>query len=293
MARDSCFNTDILMFFLIKELETSLELRENNTMKLVRKEDSLHIFAFILLLSGLAVLLYVNSLSLGYKWQWYRIPGYLLTKNAVGHTVPGALLRGFGVTLEISGISMVFTVLIGLFTAFLRLSSSVVGRTLARIYLELIRNTPLLIQILFTYFVIAPLLELSPFVSAVISLSLFEGAYTSEIIRGGIISVPGGQWESAYSLGLSTLDTYRFIILPQTFSQILPPLASQSVSLIKDSALVSTIAIVDLTMAGQEIVSETFLTFEVWFTVAVIYLTITVPVSLVIRSLEKRMAYGK
>ncbi len=261
-------------------------------MKLVRKREVIHILEFSVLLTGLAVLFYSNSMNLGYKWQWYRIPEYLLARNPERLLVPGKLLIGLGVTLKISLISMVITLIIGVITAFLRLSHSVIGKILARIYLELIRNTPLLIQILFTYFVIAPLFNLSPFVSAVISLSLFEGAYTSEIIRGGISSIHKGQWESAYSLGLSSLDTYRYVIIPQTFSQILPPLASQTVSLIKDSALVSTIALFDLTMAGQEIVSETFLTFEVWFTVALIYLSVTIPVSVFIRILEKRMAYG-
>ncbi len=288
-----CLNTDIFLFFLFREVEFCLYLRENNIMKLVRKQDRLHVAGFILLVSGIMIVLYYNSLHLGYKWQWYRIPGYLFSRSPSGRIIPGKLLKGLGMTLRISVVSLLFTVVIGFVTAFLRLSSSVVGRFLARVYLELIRNTPLLIQILFTYFVIAPLLGLSPFVSAVISLSLFEGAYTSEIIRGGIVSVSRGQWESAYSLGLSPFDTYRFIIIPQTLSQILPPLASQSVSLIKDSALVSTIAIYDLTMAGQEIISGTFLTFEVWFTVALIYLMVTIPVSFLIRVLEKRMSYEK
>ncbi len=260
-------------------------------MKIVRLRAGTQILLFAAVSAAFIILFYYNSVHLGYRWQWYRIPRYIVSKNAEGNPVPGVLARGFGVTLVISFISLLFTVVIGLVTAVLRLSSSFTGRFIARVYLELVRNTPLLIQILFTYFVIAPVLGLSPFVSAVISLSLFEGAYTSEIIRGGILAVPQGQWESAYSLGLSSLDTYRFIIIPQTFRQILPPLASQSVSLIKDSALVSTIAIYDLTMAGQAVISKTFLTFEVWFTVALIYLSVTIPVSVIIRSMEKRVSY--
>lgn len=261
-------------------------------MKLVRQKDAAEILYFVILLSAAGILFYSNSVNMGYKWQWYRIPSYLIEKRN-GYLLPGPLLRGLGTTLAISGISLVFTVLIGLITAVLRLSSSFAGRIISRIYLELIRNTPLLIQILFTYFVIAPIFNISPFVSAIISLSLFEGAYTSEIIRGGIISIHKGQWESAYSLGLSTVDTFRFIIIPQTFIQILPPLASQSVSLIKDSALVSTIAIFDLTMAGQAAVSRTFLTFEIWFTVAAVYLMITIPISVIIRAFEKRTSHGR
>ena len=114
------------------------------------------------------------------------------------------------------------------------------------------------------------------YASAVLALSLFEGAYISEIIRSGILGVPKGQWEAALSSGMNTWETYRFVILPQAVRNILPPLTGQAVSLIKDSALVSTIAIYDLTMQGQAIVSETFLVFEIWFTVAAIYLVFTI-----------------
>jgi len=120
-------------------------------------------------------------------------------------------------------------------------------------------------------------------------LSLFEGAYASEIFRAGILSIHRGQWEGAYSLGLGTFDTYRLIVLPQAMRRILPPLASQAVSLVKDSALVSTIAIYDLTMRGQEIIAETYLAFELWFTIAAIYLAVTISLSMVIGTLEARL----
>jgi polar amino acid transport system permease protein len=171
-----------------------------------------------------------------------------------------------------------------------RLSHSFTARALARGYLELIRNTPLLIQLFFIYFVLAPVVNMDAFTSAVLALSLFEGAYASEILRAGIVSIHKGQWEAAYSLGISTYHSYRYIILPQAFRRILPPLTSQGISLIKDSALVSTIAIYDLTMQGQAIVAETFLTFEIWFTVATIYLVITVSLSLLVQVMETKMS---
>jgi polar amino acid transport system permease protein len=130
---------------------------------------------------------------------------------------------------------------------------------------------------------------LSRTVSAVLALSLFEGAYTSEIIRSGIISIEKGQWEAAHSIGLSRRQTFQFIILPQAFRQVIPMLASQAISLIKDSALVSTIAIYELTMQGQVAISQTFLTFEIWFTVALIYLIINISLSFIIQIFEKRM----
>lgn len=243
---------------------------------------------FVLTISVIILLLVYNSVNLGYNWQWFRVPRYILQFEA-GEILVGKLLHGLVVTLQISAISLVLSLVFGLITALLTLSSSKTGQLLARVYVESIRNTPLLIQLFLIYFVLSPILEISPFLSAVLALSLFEGAYASEIIRGGILAVSKGQWESAYSLGLSLKDTYRLIILPQAFRTIAPPLASQGISLIKDSALVSTIAIYDLTMQGQAIVSETFLTFEIWFTVAAIYLVFTVTLSIGVHALETRM----
>jgi polar amino acid transport system permease protein len=262
-------------------------------MPIVRKEVLIDSIKYILFLSIIIIILTISSSNMKYNWQWYRVPGYLVTHSADGSLEAGRLLKGLGLTVKISAVSLVLAFFIGLITALLRLSSSIVARMISRIYLELIRNTPLLIQLFVIYFIISPVFNISPFISAILALSLFEGAYASEIIRGGINAVPGGQWESAYSLGLNSMDTYRYIILPQTLKQVLPPLTGQAVSLIKDSALVSTIAIFDLTMAGQAIISETFLTFEIWFTVAVIYLLMTVSISTFVHYLEKRNSYAQ
>ena len=236
------------------------------------------IIKFLLLLAALAWLLHRGTEGLGYNWQWHRLPKYLLSFKD-GRLILGPLMEGLLVTLRICSWSLLLAALLGLVTALLRMSDSFVGRALARGYLELIRNTPLLVQLFFIYFVLAPVLGIGRFTAGVLALSLFEGAYASEIFRAGIVSIDRGQWEACHSLGLSAIDTYRYIILPQAIRRILPPLTSQAVSLIKDSALVSTIAIYDLTMRAQIIISETFLTFEVWFTVAAIYLVLTVMLS--------------
>jgi len=159
----------------------------------------------------------------------------------------------------------------------------------ARVYLEVSRNTPLLIQLFFIYFVMGPILGIDRFFAAVLALSLFEGAYVSEIIRSGIISIQRGQWEAAFSIGLNRWSTYRLIILPQALRRILPPLTNQAISLIKDSSLVSVIAIYDLTMQAQALISETFLTFELWFVVALMYLMITMILSCCVTLLENKM----
>ena len=246
-------------------------------------------FGKFFLLAGIAVwLLSAGTRGLGYDWQWYRVPRFLLSTEG-GVWTAGPLLQGLLVTLEISALSLVCTLVLGLTAALFRLSASFTARALARGYLELIRNTPLLIQIFFVYFVLSPVLDIGAFASAVLALSLFEGAYATEILRAGIVSLHRGQWEAAHSLGLGAFDTYRYVILPQAVRRVLPPLAGQAISLIKDSSLVSTIAIYDLTMQGQKIVSETFLAFEIWFTVAAIYLVMTFGLSLAVRALERRM----
>lgn len=222
--------------------------------------------------------------TMGYNWQWYRVSRFLILPDGS----PGPLLLGAGITLMVSGLGFLGAAALALATALVRLSGSLVGRALARAYLELIRNTPLLVQIFFIYFVLGPSLGIERLTAAVLALTLFEGAYASEIIRAGILAIPRGQWEAALSLGMSRSSIYVQVILPQALRNILPPLTSQGVSLIKDSALVSTIAIYDLTMHGQAIVAETFLSFEIWFVVAAIYLFFTGTLSVLAKLLEKR-----
>ena len=242
---------------------------------------------FLLVAGAFVWIVFNGTQRLGYNWQWYRVTRYLVT-DADGALVAGPLLQGLGITLKITAVSFVLAFTIGLVTALLRLSSSLVGKVVARIYLETVRNTPLLVQLFFIYFVLSPVLGINAFFSAVLALSLFEGAYASEIFRAGIVSIHKGQWEAAFSVGLNRSQAYRHIVLPQAIRRILPPLSSQAISLIKDSALVSTIAIYDLTMQGQAIIAKTFLVFEIWLTVAAIYLVITMILSQLVKTLENR-----
>lgn len=228
--------------------------------------------------------------QLGYDWQWYRVSQYFIT-SVDGVWVFGPLLTGLWVTFQITAASLGLALCIGLATVLLRKSSSFVGHGLAVGYVELIRNTPLLIQLFIIYFVIAPVLGMERFSSAVLALSMFEGAYISEIFRAGIQSVPPGQWEASFSLGMPVSWTYREVILPQAVRYVLPPLTGQAITLVKDSALVSTIAIYDLTMQGQAIIAETFLTFEIWFTIAAMYLAVTLSLSLLVHMLKRRYSY--
>ncbi len=269
-------------------MTTSAPRKKRNIWLHISRSPLFDISQFLLLLALIFWFFSSSVQELGYNWQWYQIPRYLYVWDEKGFTA-GPLLLGMGVTLKISAISLLLAFTIGLLTALLRLSNSMPGRVLARFYLEVSRNTPLLIQLFFIYFVMGPILGLDRFWAAVLSLSLFEGAYASEIFRSGIIAVDKGQWDASHSLGLSFKQAYRFIVLPQAVRRILPPLASQAISLIKDSALVSTIAVYDLTMEAQALISETFLTFELWFTVALMYLAVTVILSFLVSYLEKRM----
>lgn len=230
--------------------------------------------------------------AMNYRWQWYRIPQYLwFTED--GEWFAAELLQGLKVTLEISAVSLLCTLVIGLVTALLRRSDSVVGRGIARAYIELIRNTPLLVQIYLLYFVFGPVLGLERFTTAVLALSLFQGAYTAEIFRAGLLSIDKGQFEAADSLGLSQTDSYRFIILPQVIRRILPPLTNEAVSLVKNSSIVSVMAIFDLTTEGRNIVADTAMPFEIWFTVAAIYLCVTLLLSTLAAWLEHRLKAGQ
>ncbi len=201
----------------------------------------------------------------------------------------GPLLDGLLVTLEIGAYSIVLGLMIGLVTAFLRLSGSFSGRLLATVYLEVIRNTPLLVQLLVFYFVLGPIFEIDRFWVAVICIAFFEGSFASEIIRGGVLSIPRGQWEASDSIGLTRAQAYRYVILPQAIPIMLPPLVGILVNLIKHSAIVSVIAVFDLTTAGLDIISETFMAFEIWIVVAAMYLAVTITLSVLVGLLEKRM----
>ena len=201
-----------------------------STLKSALRSPFFDIFQFITLIAGICWLTIRSVENIGYNWQWYQIPKYLFLVSEKG-IAAGPLVEGLKLTLFISLFSLVFALFIGLITALLRLSNSPVTRGVATLYLEISRNTPLLIQIFFIYFVLGPVLGLGRIPSAILALSLFEGAYAAEIFRSGILSVARGQHEAAHSIGLKPFDRYRHIILPQAVRTVLPPLTSQAISL--------------------------------------------------------------
>jgi polar amino acid transport system permease protein len=254
---------------------------------IVKRYKVIDVIGYLLVIAGIIWIVIRGAENQGYFWQWFRVPRYLLSVDN-GKFTYGPILTGLMITLHITWISLILTYIIGLVTALLRLSNSLGAKLISRLYMEAARNTPLLVQLYFTYFIVAPILNIERLTAAILALSLFEGAFASEIYRAGIVSINKGQWEAAHSLGLSTFDTYKSIILPQAIRRILPPLTSQAISLIKDSSLVSVLAIYEMTMQANAIVAETFLVFEIYFTIAAIYLAVTVLLSQIVSLMEKR-----
>jgi len=194
------------------------------------------------------------------------------------------------VTITISFAAGLLGLALGLVTGLCRISKNYTLRGLAVLYVELVRGTPLLVQIFIFYFFIGTVLNLDRIVAGIGALGIFAGAYIAEIVRAGIQSIPRGQMEAARSLGMNVPQAMRHIILPQAFKRTLPPMAGQFISLIKDSSLVSVIAITDLTKSGREVITSSFATFEVWLTVAALYLVVTSLLSQLVFWMERRLA---
>ena len=202
----------------------------------------------------------------------------------------GPLTMGMLMTLWLSAAASFFGLIIGLVTGLCRVSKNPTLRSLSSLYVEVIRGTPLLVQIFIFYFFLGTVLDIGRLMAGISALAIFAGAYVAEIIRAGIQSVPKGQTEAARSLGMSATQNMIYIVMPQALKRVLPPLAGQFISLIKDSSLVSVIAITDLTKSGREVITSTFATFEIWFTVALLYLLLTSVLSQLIAWVERRLA---
>ena len=230
--------------------------------------------AFLLL----AFLFYFSFHQLNYHWDWPSIFRYRQK-----------FIRGWLTTILISAAALGLSTGIGLFFALAQRARFLPLRYFSKIYVEVVRGTPLLVQILIFFYVVADAFGLqNRYVVGIATLSFFSGAYISEVIRAGIESVGQSQLESARAIGLTHAQTYRYVIFPQALRQILPPLAGQFVSLIKDSSLLSIIAINEFTLNAREVNSNTFSTLESYLPLALGYLVLTLPISFWTRHLEKR-----
>ncbi len=212
----------------------------------------------------------------------------------------GLLLLGLWITLKASFISIILAMIIGVLTGLARISDNPALKWTAITYIELVRGSPLLVQMMIWYFVIGTLINqlfmhwgwsaLPTIWYGIFSLAIFTGAYTAEIVRAGIQSIHVGQMEAARSLGLTYVDAMRLVILPQAIKRILPALAGQFISLIKDSSLLGVISIRELTKVTREVVTASLQPFELWIVCALLYLILTFALSLWVQRLERRAA---
>ena len=200
------------------------------------------------------------------------------------------LLVGALVTIEITALSVAIGTMVGLFVGIAELSRYPWLRIPAKIYVDFIRGTPLLVQIFIIYFALPIVLgmRIEPFVAAVAACSINSGAYVAEIFRAGIQSIDKGQMEAGRSLGMSWGQTMIFIVIPQAFRRIIPQLGNEFIAMLKDSSLVSVIGFEELTRKGQLIIASTYGSLEIWSAVAIIYLVMTLSMTRLVAYLEKR-----
>lgn len=215
---------------------------------------------------------------------------------------------GVLVTIVVTVSSYALMVVVGLFGGLGRLSKNKLIFGIASLYVEIVRGIPLLVQLIGWYFAspviiqrvglwldLQPLIQYraNPIVTAVVAITVCYGAYTSEIVRSGVQSVPKGQMEAARSLGMSHFQAMRHVVLPQAFRVILPPMGNEFIALLKDSSLVSIVAVADLTRRGREFMAAHFNPIETWFMVALLYLILTLVAARVVSYIEKRSKYER
>ncbi len=200
------------------------------------------------------------------------------------------LLMGAVVTVRITALSVFLGIIGGLFVGIARISGSRVLRLVSAVYVDFLRGTPLLVQIFLVYFALPVLTgqRINPFIAAIAACSINSSAYIAEIFRAGIQSVDAGQMEAGRSLGMTWGQTMRYIIVPQAFKRVIPPLGNEFIALLKDSSLVSVIGFEELTRRGQLIIARTYASLEIWVCVALIYLVMTISISRLVAWLERR-----
>jgi len=289
---------------------------------LIAKKAGFQAIDVVIILLCIAVGVYIYyriKFGLQYKGDWSVIPQFLFRwDEKTGRWVNNFLLQGLITTLKLSIWAMILATIVGIIIGLFRTSDNLFLRMVGRSYVELIRNLPPLVLIFIFYFFVVdqimPLLGVEEFIrsrsdrgqailafffadealfvqfiSGVITLAFFEGAYIAEIIRAGIQSIERGQKEAAYSLGLSWLDQMRFVIMPQALKRVLPPLSNEFINTIKYSAITSIVSIQELTFMGRQVVVATRYIFETWITVSVMYMVLTLSLSLFTSRLEEKM----
>lgn len=256
--------------------------------------------------------------TLNYDWRWEKIPNYIFRYRAdEDRWVANLLVQGLVATIRISIYASILALILGVILGIARCSTNLAVRMLARTYLEFLRNVPPVVVIFIFFFFLSEQLiqalnmeswargiarqennavwtfffgdmrRFPALISGIIVLALFESAFVGEIVRAGIQSIDKGQHEAARSIGMSHFQELRYIVLPQALRKVLPPLANQFISLVKDSSLVSLISVPELTFKTVELVASTRMIFEAWLVAAAFYFVICFGLSMLFRRLEQ------
>ncbi|PHR28528.1 MAG: amino acid ABC transporter permease [Desulfotalea sp.] len=280
----------------------------------------LDVFVLLAIVGLFTYITYRLFFALNYNWNWSVIPTYMVYHDPeTGSWRANLLLEGFITTIKLSIWATLLAVLIGSIVGLMRVSPRLFYRMVGRTYIEAIRNTPPLVLVFIFYYFVSdqfftflgvedyfrtssPAMQsyvtfffaspslITQFLSGVLTLAMFQGAYIAEIVRAGIQAVEIGQWEAGHALGLSRGKTLCFIILPQAIKIMLPPLANEFINTIKWSSIVSIISIQELTFQALQVMASTQATIEIWLTISTMYLVLCLSLSLVVRKIEKHLA---
>ncbi len=245
-------------------------------------KTSNYIFNFILVTAVLSIGFYFALLSIGYTLDFAMLWDFRIR-----------IVDGYVMTILLSISSLVTSLIIGVLVAFGANCKVIAVKIFCDIYVKIIRGTPLIMQIYLFYYIIGTALGVNNrFLSGVIILSVFEGAYIAEIIRGSLISIEGSQLEVAKSVGFTKKQIFTVVIIPQLISRTLPSLTGQFASIIKDSSLLSIIAVIEIMQTMREITATNLKMFEAYFFLGLLYLLLTLPLSLISEKLERRFNYA-
>ncbi len=225
-----------------------------------------------------AAFAFLSRLVPGFRW------------DVIERSLP-FLFLGAWVTLKLTTISVSLGIIIGTLVGIARISKTKPISWSAAVYVDVLRGTPLLVQIFMVYMGLPQILgfPIPPYIAAIVAMSVNSGAYVAEIVRAGIQSIHRGQMEAARALGMTYVQAMRYIILPQAFRRIVPPLGNEFIALLKDSSLVSVIAMEELVRKGQIVIGRTFRPFEIWAMVALMYLVMTLTISRLVTFTEKKL----
>lgn len=265
----------------------SLPVRRPPAINRFLSSTPVSVFIYCLIVGCILYSSFRGAQSMGYNWQWYQIPKYIYSYTEEGFQF-GELMLGLWTTITLSFTAFFLALVIGFWVALLRLSGLFIGTKIAICFLEFVRNVPLLVLVYLFYYVLGPVFKYDRYTASILCLAVYHSALISEILRAGINAVAQGQWEAAKSIGMSKIQTYRYIILPQSVRFLLPPMTGEVVHMVKSSAIVSVIAVAELTTLGQNIISDTYMAFEIWFTIAIIYMIVIMILSIGASQVEKR-----